>query len=65
MTERRRELLRLCARPSRLCRTGVTREECEREMRDAVAFHVGGLRDAGERIPEPSNVCATFVSVAA
>ena len=34
-------------------------------MRDAVAFHVGGLRDAGERIPEPSNVCATFVSVAA
>jgi predicted RNase H-like HicB family nuclease len=45
--------------------TGATREECEREMRDAVAFHIDGLRDAGEPVPEPSDVSATFVSVAA
>src|SRR5439155_21640773 len=27
--------------------TGATREECEREMRDAITFHIEGLRDAG------------------
>lgn len=45
--------------------TGSTREDCEREMSDAVAFHLEGLREAGETIPEPSEVTATFVSVAA
>ena len=45
--------------------TGATREECEREMHDAIAFHLEGLRDAGEAIPEPSDVTATYVNVAA
>ena len=45
--------------------TGTTREECEREMRDAVAFHIEGLREGGEVVPEPSDVSATFVSVTA
>lgn len=34
--------------------TGPTREECEREMRAAVAFHLEGLAEAGETIPKPS-----------
>jgi predicted RNase H-like HicB family nuclease len=41
--------------------TGASREQCEREMRDAVAFHVDGLRE----IPEPSQVTTPFVDVAA
>jgi predicted RNase H-like HicB family nuclease len=45
--------------------TGATREEVEREMRAAVAFHLEGLRDAGEPIPEPSELTATYVQVAA
>lgn len=45
--------------------TGATLEECQREMSAAVAFHLEGLRDAGEVIPEPSEVTVTFVSVAA
>jgi len=27
--------------------TGGTREECEAQMREAIAFHVEGLRDRG------------------
>lgn len=45
--------------------TGATLEECQREMRDAVAFHIEGLREAGDAVPVPSEVTATFVSVAA
>jgi predicted RNase H-like HicB family nuclease len=37
--------------------TGATREECEREMRDALASHVEGLRDVGEPVPAPSRAC--------
>jgi predicted RNase H-like HicB family nuclease len=33
--------------------TGSTREEVEREMHDAIEFHVEGLRLAGEPVPEP------------
>lgn len=44
---------------------GATVEECQREMGDAVRFHIEGLRQEGEAIPEPSDVTATFVSVAA
>jgi predicted RNase H-like HicB family nuclease len=43
--------------------TGATPEDCQREMRDAVAFHIDGLREAGEAIPEPSEITAAFVSV--
>jgi len=45
--------------------TGATLAEGEREMRDALAFHIEGLREAGEPIPEPSDATATFVSIAA
>jgi predicted RNase H-like HicB family nuclease len=45
--------------------TGATLEECQREIRAAVAFHVDGLREAGEAVPDPSDITAMFVSVAA
>ena len=45
--------------------TGATREDVEREMHDAIAFHLEGLRDVGEPIPEPSGLTATYVNVAA
>jgi predicted RNase H-like HicB family nuclease len=34
-------------------------------MSDAVDFHIEGLGEAGEDIPEPSEVTATFITVAA
>jgi predicted RNase H-like HicB family nuclease len=45
--------------------TGATLAEVEREMRDAIEFHLEGLRDAGDPIPEPSELTATYVQVAA
>jgi predicted RNase H-like HicB family nuclease len=45
--------------------TGTTREEVKTEMRTAIAFHLEGLQDAGEPIPEPSELTATYVQVAA
>jgi predicted RNase H-like HicB family nuclease len=44
--------------------TGATRDECQREIRDAITFHLEGLPDTGEAIPEPSDVTATYVNVA-
>ena len=38
--------------------TGATREEVEREMHDAIEFHIEGLRLAGEPIPEPRSHAA-------
>ena len=35
--------------------TGFTVEEVEREIREAIEFHLEGLRDAGEPIPEPTS----------
>ncbi len=32
---------------------GTTREEAERSMREAIAFHVDGLREEGCPVPEP------------
>jgi predicted RNase H-like HicB family nuclease len=43
--------------------TGATREECERNMREAIDFHIDGLREEGEPIPPPSS-SASFVEVA-
>jgi predicted RNase H-like HicB family nuclease len=34
--------------------TGATIEECVAEMRSALAFHLEGMREDGEAIPEPS-----------
>jgi predicted RNase H-like HicB family nuclease len=33
--------------------TGRTRKEVERRMKEAVNFHLEGLRLAGEKVPEP------------
>ena len=44
--------------------TGVTREDVERNMQEAVEFHLDGLREEGYPIPEPASASA-YVSVAA
>jgi predicted RNase H-like HicB family nuclease len=38
--------------------TGATVEETQREIRDAIKFHLEWLRDAGEPIPEPTSQTA-------
>ena len=44
--------------------TGGTREEVEHEMRDAIEFHIEGLRLAGRQIPEPKSQ-ASYCEIAA
>lgn len=44
--------------------TGATRDDVEREMREAMQFHVEGLRLEGEVVPEPHSYPA-FCEVAA
>ena len=44
--------------------TGGTREDVERTTREALAFHLKGLREDGQRVPEPST-SAVYVDVAA
>jgi predicted RNase H-like HicB family nuclease len=44
---------------------GDTRDEVERLIREAIAFHLDGLRDAGEPIPAPAAVATTLVDVPA
>jgi predicted RNase H-like HicB family nuclease len=44
--------------------TGATREDVEREMREAMQFHVEGMRLEGEVVPEPHSY-PTFCEVAA
>ncbi len=44
--------------------TGATREETEREMHDAIEFHLEGLKRLGNPIPEPSST-AVYCEVAA
>lgn len=34
--------------------TGWTVEECEREMREAIAFHLEGMAEDGDPFPPPS-----------
>jgi len=43
---------------------GDTSAECISEMRAAVAFHLDGLREAGEPIPEPTAVAVDLVQAA-
>ena len=45
--------------------TRATLEECGCKMREAIAFHIDGLRESGQPVPEPSRVTATYVDVAA
>jgi predicted RNase H-like HicB family nuclease len=42
--------------------TGATIEETEREIREAIEFHLEGLRDSGQPIPEPTSRM-TYVEV--
>jgi predicted RNase H-like HicB family nuclease len=44
--------------------TGSTREEVEREMQEAIAFHLEGMTQNGEKIPEP-HTYSTYVEVPA
>jgi predicted RNase H-like HicB family nuclease len=44
--------------------TGATREEVEREMAAAIAFHLEGLQAEGLEIPAPS-AFSTYVDVPA
>jgi predicted RNase H-like HicB family nuclease len=44
--------------------TGATPDECVAEMREAIAFHIDGLHEAGEPVPPPTSRGAT-VEVAA
>jgi len=38
--------------------TGNTREEVEREMQEAISFHLEGMARSGEPIPEPRSYSA-------
>jgi predicted RNase H-like HicB family nuclease len=44
--------------------TGRTRAETERRMREAIQFHVEGLREDGEEIPEATSL-TIYVEIAA
>ena len=44
--------------------TGETIEETEREIREAIEFHLRGMREDGLPIPEPS-IRVEYVEVAA
>jgi predicted RNase H-like HicB family nuclease len=38
--------------------TGNTRDEVEGNMKEAIEFHLDGLREEGDTIPEPSTESA-------
>jgi len=44
--------------------TGRTRDEVERNMREAIEFHLGGMRTEGLPAPEP-HTYSTYVEVPA
>jgi len=44
--------------------TGDTKEEVEREIREAIEFHIEGMREDGLPIPTPSS-SVEYVEVAA
>jgi predicted RNase H-like HicB family nuclease len=44
--------------------TGATREETETNMREAIAFHLEGLREDGLTMPQPTSY-STYIEVAA
>jgi predicted RNase H-like HicB family nuclease len=37
--------------------TGKDKEELERNIREAIRFHIDGLREDGLPVPEPSALC--------
>lgn len=44
--------------------TASTKDEVEREMKDAIAFHLDGLREEGLAIPEPHST-SSYVEIPA
>ena len=44
--------------------TGDTIEEVEREIQEAIEFHLQGMREDGDPVPQPSSTVA-YVDVAA
>ena len=44
--------------------TGVTPEEAEKGIREAIEFHIEGMKEDGEAIPNPSS-SVDYVEVAA
>ena len=44
--------------------TGKTREEAEQNMREAIEFHIEGLRNEGYPVPEPQ-ASSSFVELPA
>jgi len=44
--------------------TGATREECAKNMREAIEFHLEGMKEAGLPLPNPTS-SSTYVEVAA
>ena len=44
--------------------TGRTRKQVEREIHEAIEFHIEGLKLAGEEVPEPQSQAA-YCEVAA
>jgi predicted RNase H-like HicB family nuclease len=44
--------------------TGSTREEVERNIRDAIEFHVEALKEEGYEVPEPTSY-SSYIDVAA
>ena len=44
--------------------TGSTTEETEKNMREAIEFHIDGLREEGYEIPEPTSR-SSYVEIAA
>ena len=44
--------------------TGSTRDATEREMREAIAFHLDGLKAEGLPVPEPST-SSSYVDITA
>jgi predicted RNase H-like HicB family nuclease len=44
---------------------GDTIEDAERELREAIAFHLEGPREQGEPVPEPTAVAAVMLTTPA
>jgi len=44
--------------------TGSTIEETEQNMREAIAFHLDGLKEEGYEIPKPTSR-STYIEIAA
>ena len=38
--------------------TGATQEECARVLAEAIEFHLEGMREDGDPVPEPSTYAA-------